>query len=398
MRVEEITKAEQDRMLKLMRKHRKQLMRFPNVRSVDIGYEFTEGRPTDRLAIRVHVDQKQLEEELAPAERLPDEIDGVPVDVIQSNPAPQLVNRDANQNPLIGGVTVGNTRATFIGTLGAVVFDGGSLQPMGLSNYHVMVVEPPVKTDTIAQPGTTNAADVLGNLERWDKQLDCAVCTIGNARPVSTNLADLGDPTGTSSWLVGEKVVKSGRTTGVTRGVIDGTDGGEFTVVPDPAFPAPMGEISSGGDSGSLWLSSNSFRAMGLHYAGETDPDPAKERAWAKSMNGVAETLDIVIIGPAAIGRAFTGGGCVVKARTRPSAPCNLSVVYPSGRISRAKGLGPKNAGADGWVEWRWTIGSSTKRHGAGTGLPFGTPVRGIVTLDGTDVTVTTPLLGNPTT
>jgi hypothetical protein len=30
-------------------------MQFPNVRAVDVGYEFTNGQPTGRLAIRVHV-------------------------------------------------------------------------------------------------------------------------------------------------------------------------------------------------------------------------------------------------------------------------------------------------------------------------------------------------------
>lgn len=395
--MEQISQAEQDRLLKVMRKHEKALKRYPNVRSVDVGYEFSGGQPTGRLAIRVHVDAKQAEEALAPSDRLPDELDGLPVDVIQSNPELQAVNRDAHQDPVIGGVTVGNTRSGSVGTLGAVVFDRDSLQPMALSNYHVMVVEPPVTTDTVAQPRTMTAADALGGLARWDKPSDCAVCRI-DTRAVSTQLADLGTAKGVTFPLVGMKVTKSGRTTAVTRGIIDGTSGGEFTVVPDPAFPPPTGEISAGGDSGSLWLDTSSFYAVGLHYAGETDPSPSAERAWAKWLVTVVDKLGVLMIDQAAMGTAHTGWSCTVLGRTRPNAPCFLAVTYPSGRTSTAKGLGAKTADANGWVRWTWTIGSSTKRHGAGTGRPFGIPVTGTVTLDGAVVQVTTPLTGDPTT
>jgi len=397
LHMEQITKAEQERLLKVMRRHRKRLEQFPNVRTVDIGYEFTNGQPTGRLAIRVHVNEKQPEADLKRSERLPEELDGIPVDVIQSNPELQAVNRNVRQVPLIGGVVVGNTRAGFIGTLGAVVFERDSLFPKGLSNYHVLVVEPPQKTDTVAQPKTAAAADALGFLERWNKQYDCAVCSI-TSRSVSTQLADLGTAKGISYPLVGMKVVKSGRTTAVTRGVIDGTDGGEFTVIPDPNFPAPMGEISAGGDSGSVWLESSSFLAVGLHYAGETDPNPASERAWAKWMATVADKLSILVLDKAAMGTASTGQACTVLGRTLPNAPCQLDIVYPSGRRSTAKGLGDKTADGNGWVRWTWTVGSSTKRHGAGTGLPHGIPVKGIVTLDGDQVMVESPLVGQPTT
>jgi hypothetical protein len=392
--VEEITQADQERLLRVMRRHRKRLKQFPNVRSVDIGYEFSDRRSTGRLAIRVHVNTKQPDAELKPSERLPEEIEGIPLDVIQSNPKLHAVNRDARQVPVIGGVTLGNTRSVLNGTLGAVVFDQRSLQPMALSNYHVLVVEPPQGTDMIAQPQTSAAADALGNLERWDKHYDCAVCRI-TSRPVSAELADLGAVRGTQSPRVGMKVVKSGRTTGVTRGVIDGTDGAEFTVVPDPDFPAPRGEISASGDSGSLWLESASLLAVGLHYAGEGDPDPAGERAWAKWMTAVQDKLSVLLLGTdsAWMGSAHTGSSCTVLGRTRPDAPCHLDVVYPNGRKSTAQGLGDKTADADGFVRWTWTVGSSTKRT-----LEGDNRVKGFVTLDGTRQLVTSPLEGNPTT
>ena len=396
--MQEISRTEQERLLKFMRKHRKRLESFPNVRTVDVGYEFKDGEPTGKMAVRVHVDQKLPTSKLKKSERLPEKIDGIPIDVIESHPALHAVNRDARQNPIVGGVNVGSTRPGLTGTLGAIVFDRDNLQPMAISNYHIMVVEPVNTRDTIAQPKSTAATNALGTLARFNKPLDCAVCWT-NGRKISTAIADLTPgATGIRYATIGTRVVKSGRTTGITRGIIDGYSGGEFTVIPDPAFPAAGGEISAAGDSGSLWLDVNNFAAVGLHFAGETDMAPENERAWAKSMFNVSEKLGITIFAVAAMGKAHVGTHCTVVARTRPGAPCFLRVGYPSGRRSTAKGLGPATADADGWARWTWLIGTSTKRQGAGTGAPQGIPVKGFLTLDGAQHEVSSPLFGNPTT
>ena len=396
--LDEISPAEQERMLKLLRKHRKALLKYPNVHSVDVGYEFSGGRPTGRLSIRVHVGEKKANETLALADRLPTELDGMPVDVIESNPRLELVNRNAHIDPLIGGLTIGNTRATGIGTLGAIVLDQNTLAPLALSNYHVMIVEPARADDVIAQPMTTNAADVIGRLSRWNKSLDCAVCWVTN-RTWETGLADLPNgPIGQAFVRIGMRVTKSGRASGVTRGIVDGTEAGGFTIIPDAMNPNPSGEVSSPGDSGSVWIDSVTSAAVGLHYAGETDPAPDKERAWAKSMIQVTEKLGVIVFDGAAISTCSVGGFATVKARTRPGAPCSLSVSYPSGRRSRAKGLGNATADAKGWVQWSWRVGTSTKRHNAGTGHEKGDPVRAFATLDGVVREVDHTLDGNPTT
>ncbi|MFV3038102.1 hypothetical protein ACNI5A_33755, partial [Klebsiella pneumoniae] len=68
---------------------------------------------------------------------------------------------------------------------------------------------------------------------------------------------------------LGDPVVKSGRTTGITHGIVQRIDVmvkldydvpegpqaiGGFEIGPNPDHPAPDGEISMGGDSGSAWL------------------------------------------------------------------------------------------------------------------------------------------------
>jgi len=58
-----------------------QLRALPGVTHVSVGLKETGGRVTDQLAIRVYVDEKKPPGDLAPAERIPPEVDGVPTDV-----------------------------------------------------------------------------------------------------------------------------------------------------------------------------------------------------------------------------------------------------------------------------------------------------------------------------
>lgn len=67
------------------------------------------------------------------------------------------------------------------------------------------------------------------------------------------------------------------------------------------------------------------------------------------------KTLEIVSV-TSPIGRGSTA---TLVANAWPGAPCAITVIYKSGP-SKAKGLEPKTAGADGRVAWSWTVGSRT--------------------------------------
>lgn len=149
--MEQVTEQEQARLTKLLRKHRKRLLALPNVHAVDVGFEFSEGKPSGRLALRVHVTEKIPLAKLRRSQRVPDELDGVPVDVIQFNPEPQLT-RSERHDPVIGGVRIRNTSRTAGGTLGMIVLDRHNLTPLALSNEHVMLRRPPVNGDMVSQP------------------------------------------------------------------------------------------------------------------------------------------------------------------------------------------------------------------------------------------------------
>jgi hypothetical protein len=129
--------------------------------------------------------------------------------------------------------------------------------------------------------------------------LDCAVFDLNSTRGITRKVEDVLQPVRELVQpLIGMEVLKSGLTTGVTFGIIDGVTDDGLTVMPDPENPSPSGEISAAGDSGSLWLDAATMDAVGLHFAGETDPSPAAERAWGKRMVNVASALEFVMTRP----------------------------------------------------------------------------------------------------
>lgn len=71
-------------------RHERELLRFPNVVGVATGTPTRAGQPAPGPALLVLVSRKLPEDELAPNERLPRELDGVPVDVIETGPITPL--------------------------------------------------------------------------------------------------------------------------------------------------------------------------------------------------------------------------------------------------------------------------------------------------------------------
>ncbi len=57
-----------------------------SVTAMDIGYKMVDGRQTTQLAIRVYVKQKLPLDQVPPRERIPNEVGGVPVDILEGIP------------------------------------------------------------------------------------------------------------------------------------------------------------------------------------------------------------------------------------------------------------------------------------------------------------------------
>jgi hypothetical protein len=302
---------EMDALMKVLKENEKSLRARKGVYKVDVGYRWKDGKMTGEIAIRVHVKKKKPLKELETKDVVPKELAGFPIDVIQSNIELHRRNR---HNPVIGGVETRNVNIGGVGTLGAVVFDAtNNNQPMALTNHHVYVDNRPngAVREQVNQPGTTTNADAIGTVTRSNRTHDCAVATFNNNRQISTTIMDFpGGIKGVINPVIGMRVTKSGRTTGTTRGMVEGVSTNEFTVVP---IPGQWQELSMGGDSGSIWLEEVSHAGVGLHYGGETSTKPEDERAWAKHITRVANTLNVILRRKAILTDTSTNGTAVAS-------------------------------------------------------------------------------------
>jgi endonuclease G, mitochondrial len=276
----------------------------PNVTCVDFGYPVRKGQLIeDELAVRIHVREHipefALQAAYAAGEtvELPSEVAGFPVNKPEGvyTPdqfwgwgwgwqPPRPTNPRASCNdPMRGGVSVSTQRGTY-GTLGGLVIDRHTGAEMILSNWHVLVGDWSARPgQPILQPGRGDggtAVDAVATLTRnaMPVNLDAAVATLNGSRALLNEQVDLEMATGVRRPELGMAVVKSGRRTGITHGLVTTLDGiirirlgglerivrSFFTIEPRH----PLEEVSAGGDSGSFWLDSSSRQAVGLHFAG----------------------------------------------------------------------------------------------------------------------------------
>jgi endonuclease G len=291
----------------------------PNVMLIDFGWPEHGGvfDETD-LAIRVHVVEKFVGAEALESAiergvtrgRIPDEIDGFSVDRPESGRLRLQRGwrspRRRRSDPMQGGISVSNASLRGSGTLGGLVRDRETDDPMILSNWHVLAGRWGIRPGwPIYQPGRGDGgtrADTVATFSHsaMSSHLDAAVAKLTGSRPLVNHPLDLEPVKGVGWAHFGMDVIKSGRTTGVTYGRVTGVEGtyqGYFggvygyirnvmTIVPRPGMEQL---VSSGGDSGSLWLDQETMHAVGLHFAGGDDP----EYALAIDMQPILDALKV---------------------------------------------------------------------------------------------------------
>ncbi len=291
-----------------------------NITGFDVGYRWNAGKRTDEICARIHVVAKVPVAELDAAEVFPAEINGVPLDIIQG---PYRVSRTTmptdhrTRSPyLMGGLSCGRVNGG-TGTIGALVIDKRSGQPALLSNWHVLAGANAQVGDPVLQPGQVDSGvpvrDQVARLSRWMLETggDAAIAEIDSRRPwLPLQFGNFIANGKARDSKLGEVLCKSGRTTGQTKARVDGEGfyrlyyevrpGVEemreikgFKLVPLQAGNPDDVEVSSGGDSGSVWLNESSRDAVGLHFAGEGNPDPAAEHSIACNITTVLDKLNV---------------------------------------------------------------------------------------------------------
>lgn len=333
-----------DRIRAWIRRYGRHYLDDPNVTSVGVGYKEQGGVRTDELSLQFTVRTKASGAQLERMDTtvIPEslEIDSDPVvtDVVERAfvpayrviPEAERSERKTRRDPLEPGVSVSHPDVS-AGTLGAIVHDRTSGRPAVLSNWHVLHGPTGAIGDPALQPGShdDNSGDPRNEFGRLLRSHlgaagDAALASIDSRRvdPAIMGLAvvpdEIADPD------LGDRVVKSGRTTGVSHGMVsrietivalDYGDGvgetsiGGFEIEPDPRRdneddPAGTGMLSDGGDSGAVWMlkagNGHTSRVMaGLHFAG-ADSLSGDERAIACLASSVRDVLDFSLDGSVA--------------------------------------------------------------------------------------------------
>ncbi|WIM68524.1 DNA/RNA non-specific endonuclease [Corynebacterium breve] len=312
-----------------IRRHSVHYLKDPNITSVGIGYKIVDGKRTDALCFQFTVREKVSGPELETlgTSLIPEMVDSSGVqlitDVVQRSyelayqVVPEAFDDDRRRriDPLVPGVSISHPTVS-AGTLGAIVYDRSTGQPAVLSNWHVLHGPEGHIGDTVLQPGThddnSQAGNQFGTLLRSHLGAagDAALASISQ-RGFNTDIMELGvTPAEIADPELDDKVIKSGRTTGVSHGVVTRVEtmvsldyGGSigeksigcFEIEPDPRHIKAFDQLSDGGDSGSAWMfkagNGHTSNVMGgLHFAGSDTPDT--ETALACYASSVRDKLE----------------------------------------------------------------------------------------------------------
>ncbi len=265
-----------------------------NLVGMGIGEKLAAGKRTGEMCVKVFVAKKFPQGKVGPANRIPAAIGGIPTDIEGVGyPRKFQIPQRQRHRPVPGGVSVGldfhAVDYRFAGTLGVIVSDRKNPgRVYALSNNHVLADENRVTTGAgVVQPGTLDGgrnADRVARLTRYvplkfnnqRNWMDAAIAEFDRPAAADRSILGIGPPTGAASPALGLLVRKSGRTTGLTEGIVRVVNFDVFNVEYDQGMvrvddvvviEGTAGSFSSQGDSGSAIVDPQG-RVVALLFAG----------------------------------------------------------------------------------------------------------------------------------
>lgn len=300
-----------------------------HIHAIGVGRKVVANKVTKSLSVRVYVTQKLPKTLLPAAARVPETLEGVPTDVIESPPAflaasalppPCSIRRTRPQRPLRGGISAANESVN-AGTLTALCHstrpaDAGRRFILGnnhtFADLGVAPLGSPILQPSPRDGGTAN--DQIATLARFvpidetdtaANLVDAALAELIPGALMQSDICTLGAPQGTSQPELDASVQKHGRTTGFTTGIIDDPSI-DFLIPlsrtnPDRVSrfirqirirPSPdMAVFAQGGDSGALVTTRADNRAIGLLFACPDDGSFAYANPIAEVMTALEITF-----------------------------------------------------------------------------------------------------------
>jgi hypothetical protein len=284
------------RVVEVRQLHEAELLALDGVVGVAESYKVKAGKPTKQWAIIVLVEEKQRKSGVGKRDLVPAEISGVPTDVMEVGKIEALVF-NAKTRPALPGFSIGHHAIT-AGTFGCVVRDirhrvpqPGEGDYLILSNNHVLAdINAGKPGDLILQPGPFDGglfpSDAVAILERFEpivltqfagpgyNLVDAAVARPSHSRNLTASIIGAIMPLGVDQARVGTFVIKAGRTTQVTVGIViavNATVAVGYGSAGSGLFQHQIltTTLAAGGDSGSL-LMDRGLKAAGLLFAGSS--------------------------------------------------------------------------------------------------------------------------------
>ena len=290
----------------------------PVVHAIGVGRKITNGDRTGTPAVRVYVTRKA---DVRPSEHIPETVSGVATDVIEAPPArflaaPCTASRTAAIRPLIAGISTSHAS----GDTGTVAYFCRFPNVSGvyvLSNAHIYAnYGAAAAGDPLLQPGAADGGSAGSQVASFHtavpllfggapNEVDAALGELLPGMAYNASICTIGAVNGTAQAVEDDPVVKHGRTTGYTEGVID-DELIDFIMLPDnstsyvkfrnqmrivPTGPAGS-VIASGGDSGSLVVKKAGQAAVGLLHSAAIDGS----YAYANHIDKVLSLLGVVLL------------------------------------------------------------------------------------------------------
>ena len=306
MKFHQLNEAEQAFYDDVLNRYAKKVQKKKDVIGVGVGYKISDGELTNTVCITAAVKKKKAN--VSARNRIPEEIDGVPTDVVAFDEFnDQLLgvldwyDRGKHFSTIRGGIEIHNRDLCRVNStaMGCVVYDASSGEPMGLTAQHgVAYIHKPssphldadsgcncdfckslraqnkttgyLRTaqigDPINQPNNFNENDTIGELFKVNSKLDMALFKIKKRKcepkiegidgeinkPV---VATIGTPVECSS----RHTHSQGRV--IFRGYSHWYPGRTILKI---AFDSRYA-ATRGGDSGGLWLERGTRRPVGIH-------------------------------------------------------------------------------------------------------------------------------------